>query len=326
MIDYVKLVIYGCKDTINLSSCQLYSTTKYKDNYTISIGYEELKVHRKKQTGVIEIEGSLPYFYQGHNFTYSVEDYVNTIDKLQELLGIELWEAVVDEFEFGCIFPVEEMPVSYIRNHHAEAKARMVENEKGEDNGSFRWWVDKGDSKKKARKLKLYDAGKNIKSKVQKKIRDTIPEFVPERQYLKYELKTEKPIKLFGRVITAFDLQTTSFQNTLASKLKELYNDILIPMKELIRPDNKKQLSYSDIITLAYVEHLLNEGITIKDAKKKVYAFINHLSALNKSDKDSRKKAARIAFKALQEAPNSQWDLSVMINDALVAEGIPAQE
>lgn len=278
-------------------------------------------------TGELYIEGSLPHFYQGHNFTYSVEDYVNTIDKLQELLGIELWDAVVDGLEFGCIFPVEEMPVSYIRNHHANPKAQMIENEKGRDKGSFRWWEDsEGKQKEKARILKLYDAKKNLSWKVRKKIRDTIAEFVPERQYLKYELKTEKPIKLFGRVITAFDLQTTPFQNTLASKLKELYNDILTPMKELIRPDDKKQLSYSDIITLAYVEHLLNEGITIKDAKKKVYALINHLSALNKSDKDSRKKAARMAFKALQEAPNSQWDLSVMINDALVAEGIPAQE
>ena len=325
MIDYVKLVIYGCKDTINLSSCQLYSTTKYKDNYTISIGYEELKVHRKKQTGAIEIEGSLPYFYQGHNFTYSVEDYVNTIDKLQELLGIELWEAVVDEFEFGCIFPVEEMPVSYIRNHHAEAKARMVENEKGEDNGSFRWWVDKGDSKKKARKLKLYDAGKNIKSKVQKKIRDTIAEFVPERQYLKYELKTEKPIKLFGRVITAFDLQTTPFQNTLASKLKELYK-ILKPMKELIKPADTEGLNVNSIIFYAYIEHLKNEGVSIEGAKKELYAYIDQIPVLKKAAKKNKKDALCGKFKALQEAPNSQWDLSVMINDALVAEGIPAQE
>lgn len=326
MIDYVKLVIYGCKDTINLSSCQLYSTTKYKENYTISIGYEELKVHRKKRTDVIEIEGSLPYFYQGHNFTYSCEDYVNTITILQDLLEMELWEAVVDEFEYGCIFPVDEKPVSYIRNHHADVKAKMVENEKGEDNGSFKWWEDKGGSKKKARKLKLYDAGKNLKQKVQKEIRYTIAEFVPERQYLKYELKTEKPIKLFGRVITAFDLQAAPFQNTLASKLKELYNEILIPMRELMQPNDKKQLSYSDIITLVYVQHLLNEGIAIKNAKENVYAFINQLSVLNKADKDSRKRTARAVFKALREAPNSQWDLSVMINDALVAEGIPAQD
>lgn len=320
MIDYVKLVIYGCKDTPNFSTCKAYSS-KLNDSgietYKIDAGHNDLDV-RYSPTGVMYIEGSLPYFYQGHNFTYSIEAYIETINMLQDMLEVDVWDADVDAYEYGCIFPVDEKPASYIRNHYASPKAKMTLEEKGRDKGACRRWEDT------ARRLKMYDAGKNIKEKVAIEIRQSIEGFNPKSNYLKLELHCKNPLKLLGRGIKAYDLQNPLFLNTLALQLKEQYK-ILIPMGKLMQL-NDSNLRWELIPLWAYINHRMDEGISERDARLELNAVINQLPALNKNAKGNKIRKIRESCKAFQKAPKSHWDLTDKISAALVAEGIPSQD
>ena len=170
MIDFIEVAQYQCKDSPFLGHCKPFpcKLNQYGwDTYTLQ-GCKEMEVHWNPEQGTLRVKGSLPYYLQGHNFSFSNADLVEGVGMIQGLLGVPLWDAQLEEFEFGCIFPVAVKPALYIRNHTALPEAHLYMNEKGRDKGAFRWWDDS------ARALKLYDAGRNIKMKQGMKAREVI--------------------------------------------------------------------------------------------------------------------------------------------------------
>ena len=318
MIDFIEATQYQYKDSPNLGHCKAFpcKLNQYGwETYTLQ-GCKEMEVHWNPELGALRVKGSLPYFIQGHNFTFSNVAFVEGVGILQNLLGVGLWDAVLDAFEYGCIFPVEGKPADYIRNHNALPKAHLYMNERGRDKGAFRWWEDS------SKALKLYDAGKNIKMKQGLKAREVIEEcgYNPELQYIKFELHHKKPHLLNrGRNLVLEDLQDPDFLKQLAGTLIEDYHQ-LQPMRTLIQPTNKKDLSALDIAVSVYVEDLMNQGLPVEEAKRKIYSFINQSPALERQDKDARKATFRKAFGKLQESGSSQWDLTHKIEDALAVE------
>ena len=93
-------------------------------------------------------------------------------------------------------------------------------------------------------------------------------------------------------------------------------------MKGVITPKDKKDLTTADILLLTMVEESINEGRTKEELKKILYAKINAIpeSVLTKCDKDSRKAQIRKLLSNIKEAPESIYDLSQKIQDALGAE------
>lgn len=275
-----------------------------------------MEVHWNPEVGLLRVKGSLPYFIQGHNFAFSNKDFVESVEVLSNLLGVGLWNAGLDAFEYGVIFPVEGKPSDFIRNHYAPKKAHLCMNERGKDKGCFRWWEDSSES------IKLYDAGKNIKMKQGMKAREVIEDsgYNPECEYLKFEVHFKKPHLLNnGRDLTLEALQNPQFLQSLSSILMEQYH-LLKPMKTLVQASSKKDLSALDCAISCYVETLLNQGLPVEDAKSRLYDFINQQPVLSKQDKDSRKATIRKAFGKLQESSESQWDLTHKIEDALALE------
>lgn len=275
-----------------------------------------MEISWNPEAHLLRVKGSLPYWIQGHNFTFSKVDFIEGVEVLQGLLGVGLWDAELDAFEFGCIFPVEGKPADYILNHYAPKHSHLCLNEKGKDKGAFRWWEDASKS------LKLYDAGKNVKMKQGLLARQVIQEegFNPVQNYLKFELHHKKPHLLNnGKILLLESLQNPSFQQFLSSTLIEYYHQ-LQPMRTLIKPADKKDLKALDIAVLVLVEHLMNQGIPIDQAKKQVYAYINQAGCLDKQDKDARKATFRKVFDKLQESEESQWDLTHKIEEALAVE------
>lgn len=318
MIDYIAVTRYQCKYSPFLGHCNN-SPSKLNlygwQTYTLQ-GCKEMEIHWNPEMRALRVKGSLPYFLQGHNFTFSNAGFVEGVEILQNLLGVGLWDAELDSFEYGCIFPVEGKPVDFIRNHSAPAKAHLYMNEKGRDMGAFRWWEDSSKS------LKLYDAGRNIKLKQDLKAREVIEDcgYNPKGQYLKFELHHKKPHLLnSGRDLPLEALQNPKFLKFLSSTLIEHYHQ-LQPMRTLIQPTNKKDLSALDIAVAVYVESLMNQGLPVEEAKKKIYAFINKSPALERVDRDARKATFRKAFGKLQESSESQWDLTHKIEEALASE------
>lgn len=274
-----------------------------------------MEVHWHPETGRLKVKGSLPYFIKGHNFTCSNQDFVEGVEVLQNLLQVPLWCAEVEAFEYGTICPVTEKPATYIRNHYAPASAHLYLNERGKDKGAFRWWSDS------VKSLKLYDAGRNIRLKQDLKAREVIRDegYNPQQDYIKFEVHHRKPYNLQGRAITLEDLQHPQFIEFLNYNLIDNYHK-LQPMRTLLPAQDKKNLSALDIAVSVYVEGLLNQGIPVEDARKKVYQFINRAECLNQQDKDSRKATIRKAFAKLQESDKSKWDLTEDLQKALNAE------
>jgi hypothetical protein len=101
----------------------------------------------------------------------------------------------------------------------------------------------------------------------------------------------------------------------------DLYNQYkrLIPMKTIVTPTNKKDLGSADIVLLSLAELQINEGISLEELKKILYDKINSIpdEVLTKADKDSRKRQIKAMLDKIVEEPESRWDLSEKLAEAL---------
>ena len=324
MVDYIEISNSLHKGTPNLTLCNRY-TCRMND-----FGYETYEVEGCKrmqflwnpQTKIYQLKGTLPYFLKGHNFSFSREEYIESIELLQDILQVGLWDAAFNVLEYGAIFSVEKSPKDYIKNHTAKKKSRLNENLRGKDKGSGKWWSCPEVI------LKMYDAGKNIQMK-QKTPNRTIIEsdgYNPNMNYLKFEAHYRKPFLLNGcRDILVEDLQNPQGIQQMNETLLSQYH-LLNPMRELLKPTNKKELSATDIVVREFVKELINDGKTIGQAQEQIYQSIREADCLNQPDKDSRRRTIKEAFKKLQEAEDSEWDLTSRIQESLENENKPKFE
>lgn len=168
----------------------------------------------------------------------------------------------------------------------------------------------------------MYDVGRNPLNKLGKPIGEIISEigWNPKNNYLKMEAHYKRPDKLFGQLY-ARDLINPDKQETFRHNLYSQYKR-LKPMKSIIYPTNKKDLSSIDIVLIELAERLINSGENQEEIKKVLYNRINSFSAdeLKKTDKDSRKRQIKARIGKLKVAENSKWDLSEELKDALFSE------
>lgn len=170
----------------------------------------------------------------------------------------------------------------------------------------------------------MYDAARNIQMKIGENRRDIIRDagWQDAGEFLKWEAHYLRPESLNrGKGIHLYELVNPDWNNTFKEDLYLQYKRLL-PMKGVITPSDKKNLTTADILLLAMVEESINEGRPKEELKKILYAKINAIpeSVLTKSDKDSRKAQIRKLLSNIKEAPESIYDLSQKIQDALEAE------
>lgn len=317
MIDYIAITKHlEDKDMINTVHLQMvasYISGWYK--YFLE-GCTQLEIWINPTLSLIKLKGSISYFFQGHNFTFSNKAFCEAIGILNLMLKCNLWDAEVNAFEFGVIIEVKHQPKMYIQNHREKAKEKLIINEKSRDKGSFRWFTDKNVI------LKLYDAGKNIQYKQGIEMKEIIKEaeWNPKSKYLKWEIHYKRPHIVLnnGKELKLADLVTPKWNNILKEDLFIQYQR-LIPQKTLILPTNKKHLTSADIILLELVENKLNEGYTIQEIKKILYTRINNISnqTLSENDKKARKRQVRVLIDNLTESEKSTWDLSDSLSNKI---------
>ena len=225
---------------------------------------------------------------------------------------------MIETFEYGVIMQVPKKPKEYIKRHSSIPSEKLTLNEKPKDKGNFRWWEDKNVCNK------MYDAAQNIKKKQGLQRKEILKEsgWNPERGFLKWEAHYLKPeILNHGKGLLLADLMKPYWENVFKEDLYVQYKR-LIPMKSLITPTNKKDLSSADIVMLALAEAQINAGENLQEVKKMLYDKINAIpeGVLSKADKDSRKRQIKSLFDKLQESPESEWDLSEKLEKALKAE------
>jgi len=276
-------------------------------------GCRKMQVHYNQELGDLRIKGSLPYFLNGHNFTFSTSEYIESINLIQSLLHIDLWDARIKEVEHGVIFPVNCMPSLIIKNHAANKKAKLIEEFKGRDKGRCKWWNGKNI------RIKMYDAKHNIEKKQELKAREIIKEcgFDENKEYLKFEIHLEDVPKLrMGKGLSVEDLQNPDIISFLDRILKNQYK-LLEPMKEVVLPNNKSEYTALNIVLSQLVKLQMEKGISIYGTQKGLYEIINNSECLSKTDKDSRKSTIRKAFARLNKEEESKWDVSKKIDIAL---------
>lgn len=316
MIDYISATKYKCKDSLFLGHCKPVQT--FQDSglalYHLE-GCELLKIWHYPAADKVKVEGSLPYFLKGNNFTFSTSELVEAVDIIDTLLGgVGLWGALLDSFENGVIMPVEVKPKEFICRHSASAGSHLRKALNEKYSGKFVMWQGQGLD------LKLYDAGANIRMKQGQVRREVIESagWNPAGNYLKFEARYTKPSLLTNGVGVPLEkLQNESFLNMLKGDLMENYHT-LSPARALLPATDKKDCSSLDLALRALADALINgQGLSLQEARRQVYAIINATPCLSKADKDARKAQIRKALAKLQESPESPWDLSGRLEDAL---------
>ena len=274
-----------------------------------------MRIWYNSRSGILKVEGSLPYFFKGHNFTFTKAELVQAVEIIDTTLGcVGLWAAELNKFENGIIVPVEGKPKDYIAKHYAQEGRHLkgILNEKY--SGKFMQWQNALED------LKLYDAGANILMKQGLARRDVIEEagWDPAGNYVKWEVRYKKPAALnMGRAVYLEALQNEKFLNMLKGDLMENYHT-LQPAKSLLLPSDKKDFSSLDAVLITLAQAVINQqGLPLQEAKKQIYETINQAGCLSKADKDARKAQIRKAFCKLEQAPSSRWDLTEKLEEAL---------
>lgn len=316
MIDYIQATKHlSDKDRLFLGHCRLeaeYSSGWQK--YWLQ-GCEKLEIWWNPSLNWMRLQGSIMYYWQGHNFTYDKKGFVAAIDYIIKIIHISVWDAMIEAFEYGVIMQVPKKPKEYIKRHFSIPSEKLILNEKPKDKWNFRWWKDKNVCNK------MYDATQNIKKKQGLQRKEILKEsgWNPEGEFLKWEAHYLKPeILNHGKGFLLADLMNPYWENVFKEDLYVQYKR-LIPMKSLIIPTSKKDLSSADIVMLTLAETQINAGESLQEIKKMLYDKINAIpeSVLSKADKDSRKRQIKALLEKLQESPESEWDLSGKLAEAL---------
>ena len=109
-------------------------------------------------------------------------------------------------------------------------------------------------------RIKMYDVGRNPLNKLGKPIREIVSQigWNPKNNYLKVEAHYKRPDRLFSQLY-AKDLINPDKQEIFKQNLYSQYKR-LKPMKSIIYPTNKKDLSSIDIVLIELAERLINSG------------------------------------------------------------------
>ena len=256
--------------------------------------YSPMKVSYNKEKNILTIKGSLAYFFQGHNFWFEKKDFEKAINRMSELLGVDLYDAEVNIIEYGTVVTPNFSMEDFIKNH---LKTRGYEENTYGSRGKSYIRSDKSYT------LKFYSLWANIdnsKNKVNSEIREILKRscFGREHNPMRYEIHGN-PQKILKRgKVYVSDLLSEEFEEQLKEMLLKKYRQI--KKWEPLRIQGTQRCD-SVVIALA----LLSE----KDNRyqEKIMALIDTLK-IKKDAKLSRKTFFRKKFR---EVPHGKCSCSI---------------
>ena len=319
MIDYIRIDYHFTdKDTPNLQDFQGVSPDKYGWKRIELQGFAPIAIGLNERSGILRVKGSIMYFFQGHNFTFSRDGFIEVVEVVGDRFNINLWDGCVEELEVAVIVEVDRPPLSYIKNHW-------------EPNG---WWGStykttryfvKGKALKKENAelyLRMYDVGKNLRYKCRGMDLQEIG-LISGKYYLKFEIHYNKPHKSLkrGGILRLRDVFTRQMQEGLKGDIRAYYgqlrrNYVVIP------PNDRKTFDTSMIFAVYGLGKAVNSGQSILEAKKDICDMINQNPAFTKEDKANRRRGVKKVMDKVGDNAIDGWDLSGIINRQLEQEEI----
>ncbi|HAQ20663.1 MAG TPA: hypothetical protein DCR40_15750 [Prolixibacteraceae bacterium] len=305
-LDYIEVAKFLNKDSLNFHYLDKEASFKGADKYFFK-GCRKLEVWHYSNTNLLKIKGSLPYFINGHNFFSSLEDWAEGLDYLSSCLNTNVYSGLVECFEFGTI---QEIPFSeelFLRNHIKLPGTGYREYKKGEI-------LTGKEFINSSLKVKIYDASRNIKNKLDKPIQDEISRLYGwdrTRHYIKIENHYKKPKAYFRGNVYLNELLASSFKKQLQEHLISTYQSIMKTGK-LTLPEKKADLN-AGTLPLLILKEL--EGIYPFKTEDLLKAKIKAISdkILSPDDKKARMKILRENLKKITNQGKSEYDISELL-------------
>jgi hypothetical protein len=304
--DYIEISRSLDKDKPCLDYLEWQYSSKYGWQKFHFEGCKEVEIMINNESNQMKIKGSIPYFIAGQNFKTNLDDLKSGIEYLSSILELNLYSAEVRAFEFGTILNIPFLPKCLFDSHIkiTGMKARSLDYGKYfEDN---------------ILKIKLYDAGKNIKLKLDKAERESLSRsfgYDPLANYLKLENHYKKPsISFKKRLIQVTDLLDNSFQDLCKEDLYNKYNSIMKTSQ--VKITDKKQLSSSTLPLMILKEYEALLPCKAEELmKQKIKSIPSNI--LNREDKKSRVKQLKSNMKKIEVLNKCEFDLSTLLKSQM---------
>jgi len=257
--------------SFNRSVLRRVTSTKYR----LKTDFTELSIDYNDRYNTLFINGSIPWFLNGHNLSSSMHDLKYAVDILSESLDVDLTLSGIRCLEYGKVLRVD-YPVSEYQDSLLDLKGfERVTNQ------STLYYNKYTRRNHREVVLKIYDVVKNARSKNMT--------LQPQGNILKYEMKLFNPSKHFSRAITANDLiNDSSISKKLYSQMK-FYYDETDKMKVIKLPENPTQeelilgaLIESNPNPMKSIDRLLKaSSLERKGASKRRCSIRNKLNELS---------------------------------------------
>lgn len=305
IIDYIAIHQYlesNTKPILDRFSLEWISRSD-TESYLIK-GQKSIKITYNPKSRKFTLEGSIMYFMQGHNLTFDRDLFINGIEHIGKLCGINLFDSVVDAFEYGVIIHTDKTPKEIIANHNGGNG--LIEFASPKYKGYFKYFEDS------SVRIKMYDVGRNPINKLGRSITEIVSEigWHPKHNHLRIEVHYKQAHNTYYGLLLK-DIITQEWQELFSQDLIRQYKR-LQPRKSITRPSQKTDLLPINLILFKYIECLINKNKTKDDIKRDLYNDINSYpdEVLSKSDKDYRKlQLSKFLDKVIVDN-TSAWDLS----------------
>ncbi len=288
-----------------------YTLKGYK-KWFLKNGEKDIAVFYNPDLKILKIEGNPLYYYQGHNFTGDIDIYLNSIIKISEDLGVNLFIGIVEYFEFGVICLIPHGTKSTIAAHSSGKGLIKSEITK---NGYLAYFESK------LIDIKLYDASRNIQNKQNRSMKSLIQKlgWNKNENFIKIEVVYKKPEILSNNIELTFEeIIQLDFIESLKQNFLQQYNRLEVSKCIDIAP-TEKSIS-TPVILLYYISQKLldlNMNINLKDD---ILNSINNIpdSILSRGNKGARKHQIRKMCSKISESNIvNKFDLTEIIKDNL---------
>ena len=255
MTDYLKLGKPDmCKDSFAFENLEWTGQNLFGCHfYTLTYGFTPLKIQYNERTGILMIKGSIPFFWQGHNFGFQNSQLLKAMEYCSEVLCTNLMDFEVESFEFGRMLAVATDPDYILKNHLALPKHEFVpfHTKAGIIKG-----IQFSDP---IRKLKMYNPKFNPTfKKIPIEIKARISDFDPKGNFIRVENHVKKADRYLQiRNLSLDQYCKDEFQSMLKTDLMDTYKSI--QRKEtFVLPHGYEKPSVNQLLYLILLEERPN--------------------------------------------------------------------
>jgi len=305
-LDYIEIAKFTGKDKPNFHNLEREAVYPNAERFSFQ-GCNKIEVWNYPEINQIKIKGSIPYFINGHNYFSSLNDWKEGLDYIQGSLGLNLYSGWIECFEFGTIQEIPFPPASFLQNHIKISGMEAKEFRKGNI-------LTGKEFLSPSIRLKIYDAGRNFKNKLDKGIQEEISRLYGwerEKHYIKIESHYRKPEAHFRGNVYLASLLSEEFQRQLQINLLNQYQRIMKTGKAII-PERKADIN-AGTLPLIILKEL--EGIHNFKTEELLKALLKEIpeGILSPADKKARQRILKENLKKIRTSGESEFDISNLI-------------